>query len=110
MIRLGFRLIGSKGAINKDLIFDKDFTVFRFTLGFGIIAAVYRIVRLIFRKLRSAKREEEVKAQGGSNFELFLSTAISGIGFAMMVPYDRKVYKVVLYSIAIKALVRLIGD
>ena len=75
-----------------------------------MISAIYRIVRKIIQKRRSPAEAEKVKAKGGCDIEYFLSTAISGLGFAVMTRMDRKVFKVLLYSEAIKAFVRLVGD
>jgi hypothetical protein len=110
IFRLVIRLLFSKFAITKDLLFDSDFTVFRYALGFGCISAVYRIVRNIIQRRRSPAEAEKVKAQGGCDLEFFLSTAISGVGFLVMKKMDRKVFKVLLYSEAMKAFVRLVGD
>ena len=67
------------------------------------MAAIYRLVKRIV-----TLRKEEGKTL--SEWDYIIPSGLSMLGIMLMVPNDQKLFKVLLFSSAIKALVRLIGQ
>ena len=87
---------------SKNWLFDKNFTVFRFTLAATLMAGIYRVIRQLFANKRGDDRKP-------NEVEYMTSCGLSALGLIVMEAGDRKIFKLLLYSTAVKAFVRLVG-
>ena len=66
------------------------------------MAAIYRLVKRLITSRKNGKPLSE--------WDYIIPSGLSMLGVMLMVPNDQKLFKVLLFSSAIKALVRLIGE
>ena len=107
LFRLFLKLLGQKLIPSPQLLFDADLTVIRFTIGAAVIAAIHRLVKRYLIAKKEAKRKAEGKPPCESH--QIIPAALSVLGIFLWGKFDRNIFKIILYSSTIKALVRNIG-
>ena len=103
LFRLFFKALLGKFKPNKNWLFDKDLTVIKFSAACTLMTSIYRIVRHQFAKKNGDDRKT-------SEIEYVLSCGLSALGLLVMTSADRRIFKLLLYSTAVKAFVRMIGN